>query len=599
MTITITPPLGTPTNLSANVIVGGNLDASTTYYWKVLAQNSSATYFVVSNLLRSDWSAEGTFVTTADNKQVELSWDAVTGATHYVVLLSKVSGNYVGSTRLGSAQGTATTDTNSYTATANPTGQPYTFYMLSETTYPIPGGLDRSKGRILVNFDGTVTLQNIYDQIVSDGYGAYCYYDGVVFVLNGSFYITKVAGSGSLSIKGKHLYLLGLFSNASDSGVTVTFGESLGNTTASQSILTMLYINAGWSMYSNMVFNGGAIQALLTTGVTSAYVFGDIRSYPSGAIFNGVFIGQGINMTLNYAHVGNTTTQSSGLFLTSSIKLYDIKFQNPDVVYGYSLFANSGLGWGKTFRGIYDSMPKEDFLVYCNSLTTVPNYQYDPSFNYRKANLPLIYWYAANGSNVWAPTWIYHSLLLRVIDSSGNAISNALVSAVDTAGAGELSDTTNTDGYVLDNDFVVDSATSTVITVTPNPSWTTNVHLGKEIIMTSGDNAGQKMTIISNTGNTLTLMRTLGATCSNGDRGGILPYLKRCNIDHKEGVTEAKLGEDGQTITYKTPHTITISKSGYQTKTIKYTMDRKREEIEALEKVKDLNYSKRGRLISQ
>jgi len=45
--------------------------------------------------------------------------------------------------------------------------------------------------------------------------------------------------------------------------------------------------------------------------------------------------------------------------------------------------------------------------------------------------------------------------------------------------------------------------------------------------------------------------------------------------------------------------TVTISKSGYQTKTIKYTMDRKREEVEVLEKVKDLNFSKKGRFITQ
>jgi hypothetical protein len=49
----------------------------------------------------------------------------------------------------------------------------------------------------------------------------------------------------------------------------------------------------------------------------------------------------------------------------------------------------------------------------------------------------------------------------------------------------------------------------------------------------------------------------------------------------------------------KTPHTVTISKSGYITKTIKYTMDRKREEVEVLEKVKDLNFSKKGRFITQ
>jgi|GEM_PF-6359311 len=46
------------------------------------------------------------------------------------------------------------------------------------------------------------------------------------------------------------------------------------------------------------------------------------------------------------------------------------------------------------------------------------------------------------------------------------------------------------------------------------------------------------------------------------------------------------------------PHTVTITKAGYASKTIIYTMDRKREDVETLEKIKDLNYSKKGRLIT-
>lgn len=50
---------------------------------------------------------------------------------------------------------------------------------------------------------------------------------------------------------------------------------------------------------------------------------------------------------------------------------------------------------------------------------------------------------------------------------------------------------------------------------------------------------------------------------------------------------------------YETPHTVQISKAGYITKTVKYTMDQKRIEVETLEKVRDLNFSKKGRLITQ
>ena len=45
---------------------------------------------------------------------------------------------------------------------------------------------------------------------------------------------------------------------------------------------------------------------------------------------------------------------------------------------------------------------------------------------------------------------------------------------------------------------------------------------------------------------------------------------------HKEAITPDKFWTD------KTPHTVTISKSGYSTRVIKYTMDQTRDEIEKL-----------------
>ena len=59
-----------------------------------------------------------------------------------------------------------------------------------------------------------------------------------------------------------------------------------------------------------------------------------------------------------------------------------------------------------------------------------------------------------------------------------------------------------------------------------------------------------------------------GTTDANGD-------ITQQDLKYKTYVSS--------TTTTHTPHTITISKTGYKTKVIKYTMDRKREEIEVLE----------------
>ena len=147
MTITITAPLTAPANIVATPQAGGSLAASTRYYYRILAQNSATIGFMPAWLLRSDWSAEQYFDTDSTNKQAAITWDAVTEATGYVIIMSTVSGNYVGSKRLGASSSAVTATTNSYTITAAPTLNEYTWLMLDPTSYPLPGGIARVGSR--------------------------------------------------------------------------------------------------------------------------------------------------------------------------------------------------------------------------------------------------------------------------------------------------------------------------------------------------------------------------------------------------------------------------------------------------------------------
>jgi hypothetical protein len=98
--------------------------------------------------------------------------------------------------------------------------------------------------------------------------------------------------------------------------------------------------------------------------------------------------------------------------------------------------------------------------------------------------------------------------------------------------------------------------------------------------------SGATVTIVDKNGSAIS-----GSPFTTDANGNIAPNI----YSYKIGRNAASWEQDDYKTDYS-PHTVTISKSGYITKVIKYTMDRKREEIEVLEKVKQLNYSKYARL---
>jgi hypothetical protein len=187
---------------------------------------------------------------------------------------------------------------------------------------------------------------------------------------------------------------------------------------------------------------------------------------------------------------------------------------------------------------------------------------YDIHCPFRQNNLPVIDWTKYASDTIWPTVYLYHTCLLRVADQDGNAISGALVTLKDSGGATEKTTFTNTDGYFLDETIAITAATATTITDS-SKSWTVDAHRGKEVIITSGVNAGLRCVVKSNTATQLTLMDALATACSAGDRAGFPFYALRCTIDH-DPATGGGVGSGYQIITDKTPHSLTIAKAGYQ-----------------------------------
>jgi hypothetical protein len=68
-----------------------SLAASTRYYYRILAQNSTSVYYMPPGCCAC-LVAGAIFDTDSTNKQAAITWDAVAGATGYVVILSTEAG---------------------------------------------------------------------------------------------------------------------------------------------------------------------------------------------------------------------------------------------------------------------------------------------------------------------------------------------------------------------------------------------------------------------------------------------------------------------------------------------------------------------------
>lgn len=260
MAITINS-LAAPTGVVATAVAGGTLVASTTYYVVVCASNSNNTYSTTTSQLSSDPSTEVSVSTTGSDRSITVTWNAVSGATHYNVYISRNSGNYYSTvTHCATTNGQATTTALTWTQTA-----PCSRYYSPDTLVnnaPLPYNLDRMKGSIQVVISGTggtLTLTDIANALTSAGMTDYFYFDELKtnFGLKGNLEIAA-ATTGSLIITDSTLHFIkGAIRNLSTS-----FTMQLGNFNAVNQRWTnpCAYYPTNYSTYvSNMKMYGATV----------------------------------------------------------------------------------------------------------------------------------------------------------------------------------------------------------------------------------------------------------------------------------------------------------------------------------------------------
>jgi hypothetical protein len=185
-------------------------------------------------------------------------------------------------------------------------------------------------------------------------------------------------------------------------------------------------------------------------------------------------------------------------------------------------------------------------------------------------------------------TYEAYSALIRVLDSSGNAISGATVTLTDTFGTQVFSYTTNTDGYCGEDSGTMTTATSSTVTDT-SKSWTTDQWWFKELFVTSGSGAEQRRIIKKgNTATVLTMAWNFVITPATNDRYIMIPY-----VDVKKFVPAAFTPNSTQssTVTTYSPFTLKVSKSGYRTHTKKFSITKRIDESITLDKATTFNIS--------
>jgi len=343
--------------------------------------------------------------------------------------------------------------------------------------------------------------------------------------------------------------------------------------------------NVSW--YSNMVFYGGTITGLMKWNMVNG-VFGDVRIYPKGVSFNDTAVLDKANINMANGDRIYRTKTGQLLLVHQNTKSWDITC--PQQV-AYAIYPSTNT-YGTHYRTKINYNYIYDIYGKSHLTSSSDCYLYDLECPYRTNNRPIIHWreYAPDQS-YWPVFYFYQSLLLSIVDVEGNAISGASIVVEDEGGTEVFTKTCNADGFAFDEDIAITSATTTTITDS-SKSWTINEHEGKEVYISSGTNTGMKKVVLSNTATTLTFHDAFQTACSVGDRAGIVAYLLRAELTRDPATYgDGNLASpNGDLWTSKTPHTVIISATGYQTKTMVLTMDRKQSQVVTLEKAISLIY---------
>jgi hypothetical protein len=575
-TYTVTE-LTAPASPTATLEAGGSLTASTTYYYLIIACDGANS--VGDVMAESPPSAEVSATTDATNKSIKLDWTAVTGATRYTILRSTTSGDYATATAHCLSQAGVTT--NTYTDDGSVTLNRWTLRTAGMIKLAVSGGTSGDR----------VTMQNIYDYLVGAGYTSWVERSsakvnsnwGLSYVFHLSPFIIdywQIEPAISVIFDCTGMVLGGdALIGVAGSGYGGKTGTFLGYLAKNMSSF-----NHRWSgkfeIYDTKIQDFGRIyydssskNYYCTTTQTSFREF----SATSGAskIYGCLLELGGATVHGGQIDFRNTTFVDTGMRIEKYIDqiptFTDCYFyQDTNPIYTYV---------GPHLRLDNPIFTYAAYEIYVHG----PSLKMQVYFNPKWYNNPVKVYWRNNPDNHYMLKW---SFSMAVLDIDGNAISGARVTLVDKNGYSILWEDT---GETITSDI-----TNTATTINSSDGST---HAVGDVIIFNEDRA----TITNISTNTLTVTRgTQGAIAKACDATAKI-YKQLAYIDTDANgeipdqetiewvATPKSTGSSGNLTTAMdldefSPYTLTVIKSGYQTKTMVLTMDRKREEVVVLEK---------------
>jgi len=247
--------------------------------------------------------------------------------------------------------------------------------------------------------------------------------------------------------------------------------------------------------------------------------------------------------------IGRRSSANNGITLSESgaiTNFYD------------TIISTSGAPWGQIY--LHGAGVWKDFCLYNNV-----NYDQVIASNASLVIDGFIY----QGCQLSGGSWTTAPQNMRIYASSFKVGANSTTRATDIYGQ------LTANGWATETDYFIDGSDQSVSL----GYGTIYLYIQYSFDLKVQDKDGSPIS-----GATVTIVDVDGEAVSGSpfttDENGEIPTQA---LTKDLWYQEQPMGETGpDTQVSKTPHTITISKAGYETSTIKYTIDRKREDIETL-----------------